>query len=44
MEIKKFWKLYPVSKKKKIIANERIKVSKKKENKYKNLVRNILMV
>ena len=30
MEINKFWKLYPVSKKKKIIASERIKVSKKK--------------
>ena len=35
MEINKFWKLYPVSKKKKIIANERIKVSKKKRKQIK---------
>lgn len=43
MEIKKFWKFYPVVKNKNVIANSRVKVSKKKEESFKSLEKNILM-
>ena len=43
MLIKKFWRLYPQSSNRTEISTRRKKISKKKEQTYKNLIKNILM-